>query len=128
MTVNGEGEKGYSLKMEYGDPYLRVTVSGARVTPRIALDYWREIIDECDRLDCNRILLDHDFAEMISMQEMIEVIGPVTEMLKGRIMAFYDRYGHYEIPEAGKMIMRASNVKMQIFHDPDRAERWLLAN
>ena len=128
MTMTGDGEKGYSLKMEHVDPYLHVTVSGARVTPRIALDYWREIIDECDRTDCSRILLDHDFAEMISMQEMIEVIGPVTEMLKGRIMAFYDRYGHYEIPEAGKMIMRAQNVKMQIFHDLDRAERWLLAN
>lgn len=56
------------------------------------------------------------------------MIGPVTEMLKGRMMAFYDRFGNYEIPEAGKMIMRASNVKMQIFHDLDRAERWLLAN
>ena len=126
--MNNDGDKGYSLEMEHVDPYLHVTVSGTRVTPEIALDYWSDIIDECNRLNCSRILLDHDFAEMISMQEMIEVIGPVTEMLKGRIMAFYDRYGHYEIPEAGKMIMRAANVKMQIFHDLDRARRWLLAN
>jgi hypothetical protein len=122
------GDKGYSLRMEHLDPYLYVTVTGARVTPQIALDYWREIIAECDRLDCSKILLEHDFKEMISMPEMLEIIGPVTDMLKGRIMAFYDSYGNYDIPEAGKKIMRARNVKMQIFHDLSRAERWLLAN
>jgi hypothetical protein len=81
-------EKGYSLRMEHLDPYLYVTVTGARVTPQIALDYWQEIIDECDRLECSKILLEHDFEEMISMTEMLEVIGPVTEMLQGRMMAF----------------------------------------
>ena len=65
---------------------------------------------------------------MISLPEMLEVIGPVTEMLQGRIMAFYDSYGHYEVPEAGKAIMRTHNVKMQIFHDLEHAQRWLIAN
>src|ERR1041385_2532387 len=128
MSVSDESGKGYSLRMEHLDPYLYVTVSGSRVTPQIALDYWREVIAECDRLDCAKILLEHDFVEMISMPEMLEVIGPVTEMLKGRMMAFYDSYGNYDIPEAGKKIMRSKNVKMQIFHDLARAERWLLAN
>ena len=127
MTVS-DGEKGYSLRMEHLDPYLYVTVTGARVTPQIALDYWHDIVAECDRLECSKILLEHDFAEMISMSEMLEIIGPVTAMLKGRMMAFYDSHGNYEIPEAGKMIMRAQNVKMQIFHDMAKAERWLLAN
>ena len=128
MFVNDDGDKLYKLEMEFIDPYLHVTVSGARVTRQIALDYWHDIIDECNRIDCSKILLDHNFEEMISMPEMLEVIGPVTEMLKGRSLAFYDRYGHYEIPEAGKMIMRSHNVKMQIFYDLSRAQRWLLVN
>jgi hypothetical protein len=65
---------------------------------------------------------------MISMPEMLEIIGPVTEMLQGRMMAFYDSRGHYDIPDAAKKIMRSQNVKMQIFYDLAKAERWLLAN
>jgi len=123
-----DDEKPYSIEMEDRGEYLHVIVGGLRVTPQIALAYWHEIIDKCDELACSKILLDHNFEEMISMQEMLLVIGPVGEMLQGRIMAFYDRFGHYDIPEAGKMILRSHNVKMQIFHDIHEAERWLLAN
>ena len=118
----------YSLEIESQGPFLHAIVSGKRVTREIALAYWRDIIDKCESTGCSKILLDHNFEEMISMQEMVEVIGPVGEMLQGRIMAFYDRFGHYDIPEAGKMILRSHNIKMQIFHDLKEAERWLLAN
>jgi len=114
--------------MVHHDPYLHVIVSGARVTSQIALDYWREVIDKCDSLGCSKILLEHNFVEMISLPEMLEVIGPVTEMLQGRILAFYDGYGNYDIPEAGKAILRTHNVKMRIFHDLEQAGRWLKAN
>lgn len=121
-------DKPYSIETERRDPFIHFTVSGERVTPEIALAYWQEIIDECDRSNCSKILLDHNFQEMIPMQEMLKVIGPVGDMLKGKIMAFYDRFGHYDIPEAGKMILRSHNVKMQIFHDLDEAEKWLMVN
>ena len=65
---------------------------------------------------------------MISMQDMLEVIWPVGELLKGKSMAYYDRYGHYDITEAGKAILRGHEVKMQLFHDLNEAQRWLLAN
>jgi len=118
----------YHLDIEDRDVYLRAIVTGRRVTRDVALAYWREINDKCESMGCSKILLDHNFEQMISMQEMLEVIGPVGDMLKGRTMAFYDRYGHYDIPEAGKMILRSHHVKMQIFHDLDEAEKWLLAN
>lgn len=120
--------KPYSLEIEDKGGFLHAIVGGIRVTPEIALDYWREIIDECDEKGCSKILLEHNFAEMISMKEMLEIIGPVGDLLKGRRMAFYDRYGHYEIPEAGKVILRSHDVKMQLFHDLAEAERWLQAN
>lgn len=123
-----ENEKPYSISVEEHDPYLRVVVSGGKLTPEIALAYWNDIIAECKSRGYSKILLDHDFVEMLSMSEMLQVIGPVIEMLRGRILAFYDRYGHYEIPEAGKKIMRSRDVKMQIFRDLGQAERWLLAN
>jgi hypothetical protein len=121
-------DKPYDIEMEHRDGYLHVIVGGLRVTPEIALDYWHDILAECDKIGCSKIFLEHNFVEMISMEDMTKVIGPVTELLKGHMLAFYDRQGHYDIPEAGKKIMRSHDVKMQIFHDVKEAERWLLAN
>lgn len=120
--------KPYSIEMEHHGAYIHVMVGGLKVTPEIALAYWREIIDECDEKGCSKILLEHNFIEMIGMLEMLEIIGPVGDMLKGRLLAFYDRYGNYDTPEAGKKILRGHDVKMQLFHDLDTARKWLLAN
>src|SRR6476619_910373 len=128
MAVDDASGKNYSIETQLNGSYLHVTVSGERLTPQIALDYWHEIIDECECKSCSKILLEHNFVEMISMVEMLEIIGPVGEMLKGRMLAFYDRFGHYDTPEAGKMILRSHDVKMQIFRNLEAAESWLLAN
>ena len=125
MDDNG---RQYSIETEFHDPYLHVVVSGLKVTPEIALDYWNDIIDECESNGCSKILLEHNFVEMISMAEMLKIIGPVADLLQGRMLAFYDRFGHYETPEAGKMILRSHDVKMQLFHDLHEAEKWLVAN
>lgn len=123
-----EEVKPYDVEFEEHDGYLHAIVGGLRVTSEVALGYWQEIIDECERLGYKKILLEHNFVEMISKDEMLEVIGPVAHLLKGRMFAFYDHYEHYEIPEAGKAILRSLDVKMQIFHDIDAAKKWLTAN
>ena len=118
----------YSIETENRGSYLYAIVGGLKVTPQIALDYWNEIIAECESLGCSKILLEHNFIEMIEMAEMLSIIGPVADMLNGRMLAFYDRYSHYDTREAGKKILRSHDVKMQIFQDLNEAERWLLAN
>lgn len=123
-----DAEKQYSLETENRGTYLYAIVGGLRVTPEIALSYWHEIIDECNELGISKILLEHNFVEMISVEGMLEVIGPLAHLLDGRSFAFIDRYGHYEIPEAAKTIFRGKNVKMQLFEDIHKAEKWLLAN
>lgn len=127
MPVEENG-KPYSIETNLDGPYLHVVVTGLKVTPEIALEYWHDIIDECESSGCSKILLEHNFVEMISMPEMLKIIGPVSDMLKGRMLAFYDRYGHYATPEAGKKILRSQDVKMQIFQDLHDAEKWLAAN
>lgn len=123
-----DDDKPYSLEMEDRGEYLYAIVGGLKVTPEIALAYWHEIIDECDPLGRTKILLEHNFVEMISMHEMLQVIGPVAEMLKGHMLAFVERYDHYDIPEAGKAILRTLNVRMQLFTDVEEARKWLIAN
>jgi hypothetical protein len=123
-----DDDKPYSLDLENRGEYLHAIVGGLKVTPEIGLAYWRDIIAECDKLGISKILLEHNFAEMISMSGMLEVIGPLAGMLKGKMFAFIDRYEHYDIPEAAKGILRNLNVKMQLFKEVDEAEKWLLAN
>ena len=123
-----DDDKPYSLEMEDRGEYLYAIVGGLKVTPEIGLAYWREIVGECERTGHSKILLEHNFAEMISMSGMLEVIGPLSGMLKGRMFAFVDRYEHYEIPEAAKGILRNQSIKMQLFRDVQEAEKWLLAN
>jgi hypothetical protein len=119
--------KGYALETENRGSYLYAVVGGLKVTPEIALAYWREIIAECDDLGLTKILLEHNFVTMISMGEMLEVIGPLGVLLKGRSFAFVETRGHHDIPEAAKAIFRNLNVRMQLFEDVQRAEKWLLS-
>lgn len=123
-----DDDKPYSIETENRGKYLYAIVGGLKVTPEIALGYWHEIIDECNERGLSKILLEHNFIEMIPMAEMLEVIGPIGRLLKGRTFAFVDRYDNYEIPEAAKVILRGLDVKMQLFEDVDEAEKWLLAN
>ncbi len=121
-------EKHYSIEIDDHGEYLHAVVGGLKATPEIVMGYWHDIIDECDAKKCSKILLEHNFIEMISMSEMAAIIGPVGDMLLGHYLAFYDRFGQYDVPEAGKMILRSHDVRMQIFHDLEAAEKWLLAN
>ena len=105
-----EPAKSYDLETEDRGEYLYAIVGGLRVTPEIALGYWKDIIRECDKLGVNKILLEHNFVEMISMPEMLEVIGPVAGLLRGRCFAFIDRYGHYDVPEEGKKMLSGAII------------------
>jgi len=123
-----DDDKFYSIEIDDHGEYLHVVVGGLKATPEIVMGYWHDIIAECEAKKCSKILLAHNFIALISMAELAEVIGPVGDLLQGRYMAFYDRFGHDDVPEAGKMILRSHDVKMQIFHDLKAAEKWLLAN
>jgi hypothetical protein len=123
-----DDDKPYSLELENRGEYLYAIVGGLKVTPEIGLSYWSEIVAACEEHGLTKILLEHNFAEMISMSGMLEVIGPLAGMLRGRMFAFVDRYEHYDIPEAAKGILRNLNVKMQLFRSVEEAEKWLLAN
>ena len=53
MAVDDDNNKPYSIETEDHGHYLHVVVGGLRVTPEIALDYWRDIIDECESKSCS---------------------------------------------------------------------------
>jgi hypothetical protein len=120
--------KPYKLEMENRGSYLYALVSGERVTPEIGRSYWSEILRRCDELGLCKILIEKNFVETVSMQEVVQGGSQMGEFLKGRKIAVIDRFHHDDVSELGKKIARSQEVMVQIFGDTDRAEKWLIAN
>lgn len=123
-----DAEKPYSIQMEDRGEYLYALVSGEKVTPEIGKSYWTEILQRCDELGVNKILIEKNFVETVSMQEVVQGSASMGEFLRGRKIAVIDRYDHDEISELGKKIARSRDIMVQIFRDAAKAEKWLLAN
>lgn len=121
-------DKPYTIEMEARGEYLYTVVSGLKTTPQIAMSYWTEVINKCDELGISKVLMEHNFVETISMPEVVEIIGPISDLLRGRKIAFIDRFAHDDVSELGKKMARSRDVMVQIFDDRARAEKWLLAN
>lgn len=123
-----ELKKPYEIEFEDRGEYLYALVSGEKVTPEIGRSYWTEILRRCDELGLSKILIEKNFVETVSVQEVAQGSSTMGEFLKGRKIAVIDRYDHEDVSELGKKLARSQNVMVQIFEDAERAEKWLLAN
>lgn len=123
-----EREKGYSIEMEQRDEYLYVLVGGEKLTAAISVAYWDEIADKCLANKCRKILIEKNFVESVSAEEMLRMADHLGALLPNHLVAFVDRYGHHDINELGKRLARNRLVMVQIFEDVHDAERWLHAN
>lgn len=121
-------DKPYTLEMEDRGRYLYALVSGEKVTPEIGRSYWTDILRQCGELNLSKILIEKNFVETVSMQEVVQGGSQMGEFLKGYKIAVIDRFHHDDVSELGKRLARNQNVPVQIFDDAARAEKWLLAN
>lgn len=121
-------EKSYSIDLEPRDGYLYAVVSGERLTAAIAAAYWNEIAAKCDQLSLRKILIEKDFEEGVTADQMLEMADHLAKLLPDHLIAFVDRFGHQDVNELGKRLVRNRHVLLQIFEDLETAERWLNAN
>lgn len=120
--------KGYTLEIEDRGDYLYVLAGGEKLTATISSAYWNEIAGRVFELGCRKILIEKDFPETVSPNEMLHMADHIGGLLPGRCIAFVDRYRHNEINELGKKLARNRDIMMQLFENADDAEKWLLAN
>src|SRR6185369_14189829 len=123
-----ETEKGYSIEMDQRDEYLYVLVGGEKLNAAISVAYWNEIAEKCLDNNCRKILIEKNFKESVSAQEMLRMADHLGTLLPNHLVAFVDRYGHHDINELGKRLARNRLVMMQTFDGIAEAERWLHAN
>ena len=121
-------EKAYTIEMEQRDDYLYVLTGGEKLTAAIAASYWNEIAQKCFEIEGRKILIEKNFRETVSAEEMLKMADHLGALLPNRLIAFVDRYGHESINELGKRLARNRQVMMQTFESIPEAERWLRAN
>ena len=121
-------EKAYTIEMDERGEYLYVLVSGEKLTAGIAATYWNEIAEKCFDLEQRKILIEKNFKESVTAEEMLRMADHLGSLLPNQRIAFVDRYGHDNVNELGKRLARNRDVMMQIFEKVDDAERWLHAN
>jgi hypothetical protein len=118
----------YDIKMEDRGEYLYVLVGGEKLTAQISASYWNEIAERCFENDLRKIMIEKNFVESVTADEMLRMADHLGKLLPNRRIAFIDRFPHDDINELGKRLARNRNVMMQVFKDRSDAERWLLAN
>jgi hypothetical protein len=121
-------EKAYTIELDEREDYLYVLVGGGRLTATISATYWNEIAERCFDLEQRKILIEKNFKESVTPEEMLRMADHLGSLLPNRRIAFVDRFGHDNINELGKRLARNRNVMMQIFESTADAERWLQAN
>ncbi len=120
--------KPYDIKMEDRGDYLYVLVGGQKLTAQISAAYWNEIAEKCFENDTRKIMIEKDFVETVSPEEMLRMADHLGRLLPNRRVAFLDRFGHEDINELGKRLARNRDVMLQIFDNTEDAEKWLRAN
>lgn len=121
-------EQSYTLEMEEREGYLYAVAGGQKLTAQISAAYWNEIAERCFEKECNKILIEKNFAEPVGPGEMLLMADHLGKLLPGRHIAFVDRFRHDDINELGKKLARNRQVMMQVFQTVAEAEKWLLAN
>jgi len=120
--------KQYSISMEDRGDYLYALVSGEKLTAHISASYWNEIAERCFEKDIRKIMIEKNFEQTVSAEEMLRMADHLGQLLPNRRVAFLDRFQHDDINELGKRLARNRDIMFQIFDDSDDAEKWLRAN
>ena len=121
-------EKTYNIEMQTRDNYLWVLVGGPKLTAEISAAYWNEIAAKCASTKCEKVLIEKNFVESVTPEEMILMADNLSRTLPHVRVAFIDRFRHDAINELGKKLARNRDVMFQVFDNVRDAEKWLGAN
>lgn len=121
--------KPYQITFEQRPQYLYVYVTGKHDSYEISRAYWLEVAEHCRNISCNKILIEEDIPEAVSLAEMYQLATELPQMgFLGVRVAFYDRYaGQHDLNEFGELVANNRGLYGKIFNDINEAETWLLS-
>ena len=127
---DGAPQKPYHLTLEQRPGYLYAYVEGEHDSYEISKAYWQEIANEVARRGVDRVLIDENIEETVSIAEIYELASQIPFMgfISTRV-AFVDRYlEHHEVNSFAELVAVNRGMRGKVFNDLESAERWLLAD
>lgn len=126
--MNVSSPKQYRINFELRPDYLYVYVEGDHDSYEISMSFWREIARECEARGSERVLIDENILENVSLGEMYKVASEIPSMFSGIAIAFYDRRADQaDVNEFGELVAQNRGVIGRFFAEFDEAEKWLLS-
>ena len=119
----------YTLEFEKRPEYLYAFVKGEKDSYEISRQYWSEVANECRRATRQKVLIEEDIDDEMSMTEMYRFMSEIMEIgFSGIRVAFVDRYiSQRELNKFGALVATNRGFFGKICSDVKAAEEWLLS-
>lgn len=116
----------YELFFERRTDYLYALVRAAYIDRPTELAYLRAIADECERLNCDRVLLERDIPVMLPEADLFFTTHDFFAMMEGRKVAYLNPH----VPIDDEMdfavgIASSRGASFRLCRDLTAAEEWL---
>ena len=127
MSVPG---KPYSLSFDEKPKYLYAHIKSDGFTVEVAVDYLREVINECRELQYTRIMIERDVAIMLPAAKNTFVAEQLATMdVEGLRIAVVDpRPENRELNRFSAAASRGLGIKVRAYSNIPDARRWLLSD
>lgn len=128
MISHTTDPKPYRLTFEHRASYLYAYVEGEHDNYEISRAFWQEIADEVDRIGIDKVLIDENIVESVSMAEVFQLASEIPKMGFGSTrVAFVDRYlDQQEVNSFGELVAVNRGLRGKVFNDITEAETWLM--
>lgn len=119
--------KALFLKFEHRPKYLYAYVSGEKDSYEISKQYWTEIAERLKESGFDRVLIDEDIEEVVSLMDEFQLVSELPEIgFTGIRIAFYDRkIEHKDLNEFGELVASNRGMNARVFNDLELAVAWI---
>lgn len=121
--------KPYKIEFENRSEYLYAFVTAERETQEMSVAIWEEILRECGRDKCGKILVEQDIPEIdVTYFEKYECVNKLIPELMRIDVAFVDKYREQlELNKFTELVATNRGLTVKVFTNFDEAEKWLLS-
>ena len=120
----------YTIEFEHRPKYLYAFVSGNKDSLEVTKAYWLELLKECRKGECNKILVEENLDGTLTMQEVYEFASEYAEMgFQDILVAFVDRHpAHQQLNRFAELVATNRGGRIRMFDSVGEAKQWLLLN
>lgn len=115
----------YDIRFEHRPHSLYVRIFGDAHSYDVARDYWRQIVAMLHRRHYERVLVDKDFPQQLSIAASYLLMTELAHSGCRMKVAVVDRNYDDEVCGFEEMVATNRGLTVKFFSDLDSAEQWL---